>query len=140
LAPIPPPFSIELHLAPHFFFERLMSTMIIRPVSPAFLSWPTSFSSSSYMEDSQKVRENLPMLIVFFFSKSTPIRDRMARVFALAHAHAPISHPNAHHESLLCVREFPERTSRSLWSDSSGSETSQAVSIKVAWHSIVCAG
>jgi hypothetical protein len=82
---------------------------------------------------------NLSTLIVFS-SKSTFIRNRMARVFALAHAHAPISHANAHHESLPCVREFRERISRSLCSDSSGSETSQAVSIKVAWHSIVCAG
>jgi hypothetical protein len=71
---------------------------------------------------------NLSTLIVFS-SKSTPIRDRMAGVFALAGAHASISHANAHPESLPCVGECPEGTSRSLCSDSSGSETSQVVSI-----------
>jgi hypothetical protein len=63
---------------------------------------------------------NLSTLIVFS-SKSTSIRDRMVGVFALADAHAYISHANAHPERLHCVGEFPERTSRSLCPDSSGS-------------------
>jgi hypothetical protein len=64
-----------------------------------------------------------------FLFKTPPIRDRMARLFALAHARASISHANARPEPLPCVGEFPERTSGSL----------RLVSIKVDWHSIVCA-
>jgi hypothetical protein len=43
--------------------------------------------------------------------------DRMAGVFALADAHASISHANAYHEPLHCVGGFPVRTSRSLCPD-----------------------
>jgi hypothetical protein len=82
---------------------------------------------------------NLSTLIVFS-SKSTSIRDRMAGVFTLADAHASISHANAYPEPLHCGGEFPERISRSLCPDSSGSETAKAASIEVPWHSLVCAG
>jgi hypothetical protein len=63
---------------------------------------------------------NLSTLIVFS-SKSTPIRDRMAGVFALAHAHASIFRANAHPEPFPCAGEFPEWTSRVLWQDRPGS-------------------